>query len=70
MRIQLAKIEKESAAWRKIMEQIDERIAQLMNQLCGDIDERKANKLRGAIAELKELRASNEEDPVIHSEDY
>lgn len=68
----LTDAEKHSAAWARISERLQKRLAEFREDNDGNLDDKTTAKLRGRIAELKYLLGTAESDepaPVADNEE-
>lgn len=65
----LSDLEKQSAAWTKVKRHIEQRIEDLRRKNDGDLDPDDTARLRGRIAELKNLLAAVEPPPALASDE-
>lgn len=61
----LTKMDRDSAAWKKIDQYIDERIAKLRTENDGDLTKKQTQKVRGRIQELKELKKLGADPKIL-----
>lgn len=66
---ELTSVERDSALWRKLLQHFERRLAMLRARNDKPVDERRANVLRGQIAELKHLISLNEPRKRVPPED-
>ena len=63
--MKLTEVERSSAAWMKLKEEINNQIVIMRNLNDGDLDYEKTLRLRGRISALKGLLAWGEPDQVL-----
>ncbi len=68
--IELTAEDRGSALWRKLVEHYTERLESLRVRNDGDLDDVRTARVRGRIAECKELLALSADEPVQAGTDF